>query len=235
MKKDYEKNDMKKSMKKAKVIIAKESKSEKARKRRNALRRGQLTLRALELIAELALVPLGPIGGVLSMSGRPTMGRALYVLDQQASARSRRRCFFSNLRQVENVVYKLKRDGLICEKESGVFPLLTQKGSLRYEIMKERDNKFLPPPTKYKIEADTEPKVFIFDVPEKDRFKRDWLRIVLRNLKYIPIQKSAWYGTNKFPQEFIIDLEELGLLSHVHIFPIKKQGTIGKLGNIYTI
>ena len=222
-------------MKKARIIIVKESKSEKTKKRRNALRRGQLTLRALELIAELALVPLGPIGGALSMSGRPTMGRALYVLDQQAGARGRRRCFFSNLRQVENVVYKLKRDGLIQEKESGVIALLTQEGLLKLNVLKEKDSNLFPSITKYKTEKSWELKVFAFDVPEKSKDKRDWLRAVLKNMGYKYLQDSVWYGTNKLPQEFFVDLEKMRLLTRIHMFPVKKRGTIGNLGNIYTI
>jgi DNA-binding transcriptional regulator PaaX len=64
--------------------------------------------------------------------------------------------------------------------------------------------------------------IIAFDIPEKYRKKRDWLRIELINLGFSPIQKSVWLGPAPLPQEFIKSLEELKLLPFLKFFQAKE-------------
>ncbi|MDP3935353.1 MAG: hypothetical protein Q8Q46_04020 [Candidatus Giovannonibacteria bacterium] len=69
-------------------------------------------------------------------------------------------------------------------------------------------------------------RLVIFDVPERERRKRDWLRLELIACDFKPLQKSVWKGDRPLPQDFLENLEELNLLSHVHIFTVRNKGTI---------
>lgn len=81
----------------------------------------------------------------------------------------------------------------------------------------------------YKKEADNKLKIIIFDVPESERHKREWLREALHNLGFLMLQKSVWMGKNKMPEGFLNDLKKRGMLSYIHIFEISKRGTISKI------
>ena len=80
--------------------------------------------------------------------------------------------------------------------------------------------------TKHKPERDDTTKVIIFDIPEKERYKRDWIRVSLLQLGFKMLQKSVWIGKVKIPEEFINDLKFMKIHSCVHIFSAEKLGTI---------
>lgn len=69
-------------------------------------------------------------------------------------------------------------------------------------------------------------RLVIFDVPERERKKRDWLRLELIACDFKPLQKSVWMGNRPLPQEFLENLAELNLLSNVHILTVRNKGTI---------
>lgn len=87
-------------------------------------------------------------------------------------------------------------------------------------------NRFNLPHRNYKKEGDNGFNIIIFDIPEKERFKRDWIRQNLTPLGFNMLQKSVWIGRSKLPREFLKDLSNLNLVKYVHIFKIAKTGTI---------
>ena len=68
-----------------------------------------------------------------------------------------------------------------------------------------------------------------FDIPEREKGKRRWLRAALRSLEFTLLQKSVWIGTGGVPKEFIAALRERDLLSRVHIVGVTKSGTLEHL------
>ncbi|MFH0806525.1 MAG: hypothetical protein V1885_02270 [Candidatus Brennerbacteria bacterium] len=60
--------------------------------------------------------------------------------------------------------------------------------------------------------------IIAFDIPEPDKKKRDWLRVELRCLGFVPIQKSVWFGPAPLPEKFLASLSELALLPFVKFF-----------------
>jgi DNA-binding transcriptional regulator PaaX len=78
----------------------------------------------------------------------------------------------------------------------------------------------------YKKIFDNKLKVIIFDIPEKERHKREWLRVSLLALGFSFLQQSVWMGKNKIPESFIVDLRDRKLLPCVEIFEINQKGTI---------
>jgi len=129
-----------------------------------------------------------------------------------------------------NLLYKLREEELILrrQKGKGCFFKITSEGKKILEALKLKKMNALPP-VEYKSESDNLLKIVIFDIPEKERRKRDWLRDVLKNLKFEMLQKSAWAGKIKLPQAFLEDLERLNLLSFVEIFAISRTGSLKQL------
>ncbi len=63
--------------------------------------------------------------------------------------------------------------------------------------------------------------LLLFDIPEKERYKRDWLRSELLGLGFEMIQKSVWLGP-RLPKDFYAYLEKEGIAQYVRVFLIKK-------------
>lgn len=120
---------------------------------------------------------------------------------------------------------RLKRDGLIekTDRKKGRASIwkLTKKGE------EKRKQKSDPSGNRYGEEAtDDHLKIVIFDIPETEKQKRTWLRHVLAELEFTILQKSVWIGTRRLPRQFIIDLQKAKLTQYIHIFEVKKGGTI---------
>lgn len=69
-------------------------------------------------------------------------------------------------------------------------------------------------------------RLVIFDIPERERKKRIWLRFELLACGFKILQKSVWIGYRPLPREFLESLESLGLRKFVHIVSIERSGTL---------
>lgn len=133
-----------------------------------------------------------------------------------------------------NLIYYLKKGGLVEERQkqkSGKkFFILTNNGREKLFRLKQRSREKLPEVSYPKESGDKFDKfvIVIFDIPEKERGKRDWLRFALNNMGLKMVQKSVWMGKIKIPREFLGDLLKLKLLDFVEIFEISKTGSLEK-------
>jgi phenylacetic acid degradation operon negative regulatory protein len=128
---------------------------------------------------------------------------------------------------LRDAIYSLKKDGLISRASTGEISITTEGRKFLSKVKKE-----ILPIGKYvnskEILPDKSLKIIIFDIPEKERRKRDWLRSVIKNLGFRQLQQSVWAGNNPIPEDFIEDLNEFNLLQFVEIFSVGKRGTIEK-------
>ncbi len=108
---------------------------------------------------------------------------------------------------------RLKKRGLV-ENKSGKWRI-TQKGQVYLEKIRGRFHWPL-----HALKQPRKPKnmVTLFDIPERERYKRAWLRVELTRLGFIALQKSAWFGPTPLPKEFINSLHQLQLLPHLKFF-----------------
>lgn len=123
---------------------------------------------------------------------------------------------------IATILWRLKREGLVertrtQDKKSAW--LLTKKGKEFCNASKEK----LKPPRKDGIM-----RLVIFDIPERERKKRDAIRMELIAAQYTQLQKSVWTGEYPLPEDFIALLDELALQPHVHIFSVRSHGTLKK-------
>jgi len=135
-----------------------------------------------------------------------------------------------NQNRFKHFIYHLRKEDLVedVERDNRIFVKLTSSGKKLLHKLRRRKDQSLPE-RKYPIQEKDELKIIIFDIPEAKKRKRAWLRSALRNLEFTMLQKSVWTGKTKLPQEFISQLRELNLLSHIEIFTIGKTGTLKKL------
>ena len=126
-----------------------------------------------------------------------------------------------------NMLSVLKRDGLIVpqERSSGRFFALTQKGKQRLRRLRAQAKDQLPSSQYEHISSDTF-IIVAFDIPERERRKRAWLRYALRSIGLHMVQKSLWMGKVKVPQELLDGLRRLRIAQHVEIFEIRRAGTL---------
>ena len=123
---------------------------------------------------------------------------------------------------------KLDKEGLI-HNENGTIKIV-QKG-IRYLAQQLRIPYRIPCwDKKYKLGRKNAKTIhlIIFDIPEKERRRRNWLRQKLKEMDYGMMQRSVWWGRRAVPFEFISDLKKYRMLDHVHIMKVYKQGSISR-------
>lgn len=124
---------------------------------------------------------------------------------------------------LKTTLWRLKRLGFL-KNENRVLSI-TKKGKeyIQSKLMKKLPAHAVPiSGSKKKINN----LIIAFDVPEKYRYKRNWLREELVCLGFIPIQKSVWFGSNSLTKEFIVKLNALNLLSCIKFFSAKEASII---------
>jgi len=124
-------------------------------------------------------------------------------------------------------IYKMKRDGLLIErkKKKMKFFALTATGKEKLDALRIRQQERMPK-TLYTADAAKQFTIVTFDIPERERRKRDWLRGALRNLGLAMVQKSVWIGKVKIPGELVEDMKSMRILDFVEIFEISKTGSL---------
>ena len=120
---------------------------------------------------------------------------------------------------------RLQKGGLIARGGAMRGIRLTQKGILCLRQLRKDKKSYLPKPV-YKLKPGVRVIIVAFDVPEKKRRKRDWLRKTLKSIGMRLIQQSVWVGRGILPPEFLEDIEKMELMSFVEIFEVTKNGTL---------
>jgi len=198
--------------------------------------KGETTLKILETVGDLGMAISDVFGAILNSGYGASYNKLNYEISKRQSERSARRFNAEEKRRARakfnSIIYKLKRDNLIIKdsKANGNNPILklTLKGKSRLNLLKIRKTDALPALSYEKFTTDKF-IIIIFDIPEKIRRKRNWLRSALRNLELKMIQKSVWVGKIKLPKTFLEDLKRLELIDFVEIFEITKTGSLKQI------
>ncbi len=171
-----------------------------------------------------------------------TMRRQLYSGSDWKTKEQIRREKIINQKELErkekqkfyNLLSYLRRRGFVEKKKTRGNKVLWKLTKNGLDWLKKKRIKNNHPILSFKpskaIKEDYS-KIIIFDIPENDKWKRNWLRQSLKNLGFFMLQKSVWMGKNKLPEEFIFNLREFKILPHIHIFEVKEKGTINFAGN----
>lgn len=140
-----------------------------------------------------------------------------------ADAYRQRRVFYATLN-------RLKRQGLVTGRKSGRRSVwrITKRGLRRWGLLRQSHSN---PFSLRNVDLAGEPRkpgitIVAFDIPEQEKFKRQWLRGCLKLLGFSLLQKSVWIGKRRLPEKFVHALRQEEMLRYVQIFGISKTGTI---------
>ena len=153
----------------------------------------------------------------------------IFLSNHHSSYRKARRLLYSIERQrFYALLTKLKSQNLIEKqmssgKEKHTLWKITATGLKKLNWLQKKPRK------DYEITADDKLKIVVFDIPEKEKWKRVWLREVLGLCGFKMLQRSVWAGKNKIPEEFLVDLLNFNMLEYVHIFEVSKKGTLKEI------
>ncbi|MCC6323212.1 hypothetical protein IT400_00285 [Candidatus Nomurabacteria bacterium] len=112
---------------------------------------------------------------------------------------------------------RLKKKGLVSQK--GTSWHITNVG----KAMLLKGNKHRPYFTKQNLKTkQVKNTIVAFDIPEKNRKYRDWLRYELISFGFEFVQQSLWFGPS-LPKEFIEYLHKEKLLQYIKIFKAKEE------------
>ncbi len=130
-------------------------------------------------------------------------------------------------KKFHTLLSKMRHDGLIKKErfDSKNFWELTKKGLKHFEKISGFP-KIILPERKYKKEKSNDLTLVVFDIPEKYKHKRAWLRKYLIDLGFQMLQRSVWIGKYEVPEDFIYDLKELNILDNMHILKVHKTGSL---------
>lgn len=121
-----------------------------------------------------------------------------------------------------DTAYQLEKAGVLEEvsrKKKGKKIIknfeLTKKGMMRaVKLCMEKE--------KLKKLAN-ERRLIIFDIPEKQRFYRDYFRQLMKDLGCRMVQLSVWQADFELPEDFLVLVGELGLQSRVIVYRVKPE------------
>lgn len=146
------------------------------------------------------------VSHLLSCSSLRIQKKILYELVQK------RRTL--NIKAFNNNLYRLKQKGVLSF-DSGKNILVRKDNLKRYILF-----------SKIKSAPDGKVKVMVlFDIPEKKRKVRNWLRGQLKTWDFEMIQQSVWLGKGPLPKEFMERLSSLGISKCVKILKVQSVKT----------
>ena len=191
--------------------------------------KGETRLKILDAVSNSARLA-SDLFFIFTLPYGSSFGHIQYMLRQkhkrgeaQTEERESRQRFY-------DLLYRLRKDGLVREVKGAGTPSLklTERGREYLKKLHIRRAHAMPI-AMYAPKSDDVLKIVIFDIPERERKKRGWLRSALRNLEFTMLQRSVWVGKVKLPERFLQDLQNLHITSYVEIFAINRSGSLKRL------
>ena len=107
------------------------------------------------------------------------------------------------------ILWRLQKKGLVDKNKNQYF--LTKFGSGFIKKFREKN------PEK---QWDGKWRIVMFDIPEKMRLERNWLRQQLFNSKYQSLQKSVFIGKYPLEEDIFKEIIRLGLRSYIRLITV---------------
>lgn len=200
----------------------------KDKKRRKIFSKDIILERLIGIGESTAETLLEALMGVASIAKAMMLpyGESYRALKKLPSQETRIRVDLRSKIAFQRLLSRLIKDELIAKTKGGKF-LVTPIGEAYFDAKSKNPSwgKIYSPsplPVKKLI-------IIIFDIPEKERLKRDWLRYQLETMGFQRLQNSVWCGEILLPKDFMEDLEHYDILPYVHIFDVNKQGTLPRV------
>jgi DNA-binding transcriptional regulator PaaX len=133
-------------------------------------------------------------------------------LHQQQSLEKTKHAY--NEQTLRTTLYRLQKKGLL-EKDG-------QNWNVTAQARKEHKERLIPAQFTYRTQPKSKNRKIIcmFDVPESERIKRNWLRSQLEVLDFTLLQQSVWIGPAPLPTTFIALLEEFDCKKYIRFLEV---------------
>ncbi len=201
--------------------------------------RGERKFKILSLLNGGKNMALDALGAylIMGLSYNPKKGikASRDFLRMRENDRAEKEEGYRQTRRFYTFVRYLEQDGLVRREivEKKIFVEITPRGKERLKGIKSSKSLSFPT-SKYEKKDSSQDSnhvatIITFDIPEKERAKRDWLRYALNNLNCNMIHKSVWMGKQGVPDKFLEDLRDMKMGDYVEIFAITKMGSLKKL------
>ena len=129
-----------------------------------------------------------------------------------------------NKNSLYTTLSRMKRNGLL-KRTKEKWTITPEGAELLNSKNQKQDIKRFFPKTKGLRKNIQKQIIAVFDIPEKKRRYRDWLRSELVGFGFDPIQKSVWFGPT-LPEEFVKYLEKENLLKYIRFFRVAEKDLI---------
>ena len=194
---------------------------------------GEVVFKILDTLADVAFSQAAMIGAILETDYGARHGEILRAHDRIISDSPRIADREARRREYQRyaiIVRYLREQGMLSRKTSGetIKLYLTKKGREKLARMRLERRENI---SGYGYDRSPGKKVVIvtYDIPEKRRTERDWLRAILKRIGLTPMQQSVWIGKVAIPQRLIEDLALRHLTSCVEIVEVGSTGTFQHL------
>ena len=193
--------------------------------------KGDITLKILRAVREMSIEGIELCEAIIIAGYGASDFRIRRIQEEMRDERLRNtekvRREKQYLRNYQKLVSKLKTQGLLKveDREGRGFFSITAKGSSKLAGLESLCNTRLPGAS-YNLSPSERSVIVSFDIPEKQKSSRDWIREVLKRLGLKMVHKSVWIGKVKIPKQFLDDLAKRSLLRHIEIFAVEKAGTL---------
>lgn len=149
--------------------------------------------------------------------------KTLRMVDKLDRAREKERISRAERARLRTLISQLKKANLVRKSPAGW--RVTRAGKEKMRQLTDR----LMRKKSYAGEKSDALTIVMFDIPEKYKGYRDWIRAAIKGCGFDQLQKSVFSGNVKLPEEFIQDLDRLSLLHYVQIFSVNEKGTLEKI------
>ena len=195
----------------------------KKKPRKKQGRAAKVTMRALEILSETAMSLPDFVGAFLTAGYGASVGKM-----ERARGGGAVDLEDINIRKYREMMYRLRRDKMVSDTRSPKGEIqytLTEEGREYLEALRKTVPRLWLIPN-YPKEESEEYILVTFDIPEKEKKKRDWLRAVLKRMEFVMVHQSVWIGKVKIPKDLIRDLKEKNLLDCVEFMETRRMGTL---------
>lgn len=120
---------------------------------------------------------------------------------------------------LSETIYRLKQKRLIAGSDDGY--ALTPLGKQLAEKLKNR--------IENRLNWDEKWRLVSFDIPEKQRKERGWLRGILKTHEYRQLHKSVFLGKLPLPEEIYREIYNRKLAAFIHIITVGEIDDESKL------
>ncbi|MBI3459276.1 hypothetical protein HY061_03390 [Candidatus Azambacteria bacterium] len=190
------------------------------------MNKGSILLKILTMIGDRTIDFYDIFEGFVAAGYHTSLKGLEYQHDKRqwkrAKERREREDQRESKRYLQQYISRLKCDGLIERTENQVS--LTLRGLDKLEKLKYNSYN-----QNFEIIESSNVIIISFDIPEKYRKNRNWLRGVLKFLNFEMIHQSTWMGKIKMPQKLLEQFEKKEILKYIKIFEVTKTGTLKEL------